>query len=267
MARRPVTATYRLQLRPSFTFDDAAAVAPYLADLGISHVYTSPFLAAVAGSEHGYDVVDPTRVRDDIGGASGFDRFVVALEANDLGLIVDVVPHHMSIHGSENRWWWEVLTFGQQASTAPWFDIDWHSADERSRARIVMPVLGDHYGRSLEDGIIRLARRDDGTFVVCAHDLELPVAPASIGPLLHEVATAVGHNRLAFLADVLGTADPSGCREALALLAEVESDDPRVTAEIDHGLVRVNADVDALDAIRDRRCPALPAREVDGRRV
>ena len=109
MARRPVTASYRLQLRPSFTFDDAAAVAPYLADLGLSHVYTSPFLAAAAGSEHGYDVVDPTRVREDLGGAAGFDRFVTALQANGLGLIVDVVPHHMSIQGSENRWWWEVL--------------------------------------------------------------------------------------------------------------------------------------------------------------
>ena len=251
MARRPVTATYRLQLRPSFTFDDAAAVAPYLADLGISHVYTSPFLAAAAGSEHGYDVVDPTRVRDDLGGAPGFDRFVEALKANDLGLIVDVVPHHMSIQGPENQWWWEVLTFGRQAATAPWFDIDWYSDDERSKARVVLPVLGDHYGRSLEDGIIRLARRDDGTFVVCAHDLELPVAPGSIGPFLHEVARALGHSRLAFLAEVLGTTDPAGSREALALLAEVEAEDPRVTTEIDHGLARVNADVDALDAIID----------------
>ena len=152
MTRRPVTASYRLQLRPSFGFDDASAVVPYLADLGVSHVYTSPFLAAAEGSDHGYDVVDPTRVRDDLGGAVAFDRFVATLAEHDLGLIVDVVPHHMSIVGPGNRWWWEVLTFGPQASTADWFDIDWHSDDERSRARVVLPILGDHYGRSLEDG-------------------------------------------------------------------------------------------------------------------
>ena len=251
MARRPVTASYRLQLRPSFTFDDAAEVAPYLADLGVSHVYTSPFLAAAAGSEHGYDVVDPTRVREDLGGAAGFDRFVTALQANGLGLIVDVVPHHMSIQGSENRWWWEVLTFGQRAPTAAWFDIDWHSDDERSWSRIVLPVLGDHYGRSLEDGTIRLARRDDGAFLVCAHDLELPVAPSSIARFLHDVAGALAHTRLAFLADVLRTADVAASREALALLSEVERDDPRVTAEIDKAMARVNGDADALDAIVD----------------
>ena len=114
-----------------------------------------------------------------------------------------------------------------------------------------LPVLGDHYGRSLEDGTIRLARRDDGAFVVCAHDLELPVAPSSIARFLHDVAGALGHTRLAFLADVLGTAEVAGSREALALLSEVERDDPRVTAEIDKAMARVNGDADALDAIVD----------------
>ena len=77
-------------------------------------------------------MVDPTRVRDDLGGTVAFDRFVATLAEHDLGLIVDVVPHHMSIVGPGNRWWWEVLTFGSQASTADWFDVDWHSDDERS---------------------------------------------------------------------------------------------------------------------------------------
>ena len=207
MTRRPVTASYRLQLRPSFGFDDASAVVPYLADLGVSHVYTSPFLAAAEGSDHGYDVVDPTRVRDDLGGAVAFDRFVATLAEHDIGLIVDVVPHHMSIVGPGNRWWWEVLTFGAQASTADWFDVDWHSDDERSRARVVLPILGDHYGRSLEDGTIRLARQDDGAFVVCAHDQELPVSPSSLAPLLREVGGLLGHSRVVFLADALEIAD------------------------------------------------------------
>jgi (1->4)-alpha-D-glucan 1-alpha-D-glucosylmutase len=144
-----------------------------------------------------------------------------------------------------------VLTFGQRAPTAAWFDIDWHSDDERSWSRIVLPVLGDHYGRSLEDGTIRLARRDDGAFLVCAHDLELPVAPSSIARFLHDVAGALAHTRLAFLADVLRTADVAGSREALALLNEVERDEPRVTAEIDKAMARVNGDADALDAIVD----------------
>ena len=251
MTRRPVTGSYRLQLRPSFGFDDASAVVPYLADLGVSHVYTSPFLAAAEGSDHGYDVVDPTRVRDDLGGTVAFDRFVATLAEHDLGLIVDVVPHHMSIVGPGNRWWWEVLTFGSQASTADWFDVDWHSDDERSRARVVLPILGDHYGRSLEDGTIRFARRDDGAFVVCAHDQELPVAPISLTPLLREVGELLGHGRVVFLADALEIADPAGSLEALTLLAEVEAADPDVPAEIEKALVRVNGDADALDAIVD----------------
>jgi len=251
MTRRPVTGSYRLQLRPSFGFDDASAVLPYLADLGVSHVYTSPFLAAADGSEHGYDVVDPTRVRDDLGGAVAFDRFVGTLAEHDLGLIVDVVPHHMSIVGPGNRWWWEVLTFGPRASTADWFDIDWHSDDERSRARVVLPILGDHYGRSLEDGTIRLARRDDGAFVVCAHDQELPVAPSSLTLLLREVGELLGHGRVVFLADALDVADPAGSFEALRLLAEVEAADPDVPVEIEKALIRVNGDADALDTIVD----------------
>ena len=196
-------------------------------------------------------MVDPTRVRDDLGGTVAFDRFVATLAEHDLGLIVDVVPHHMSIVGPGNRWWWEVLTFGSQASTADWFDVDWHSDDERSRARVVLPILGDHYGRSLEDGTIRFARRDDGAFVVCAHDQELPVAPISLTPLLREVGELLGHGRVVFLADALEIADPAGSLEALTLLAEVEAADPDVPAEIEKALVRVNGDADALDAIVD----------------
>jgi (1->4)-alpha-D-glucan 1-alpha-D-glucosylmutase len=180
-----------------------------------------------------------------------FDRFVATLAEHDLGLIVDVVPHHMSIVGPGNRWWWEVLTFGSQASTADWFDVDWHSDDERSRARVVLPILGDHYGRSLEDGTIRLARRDDGAFVVCAHDQELPVAPFSLTPLLREVGDLLGHGRLVFLADALAIADPAGSFEALRLLGEVEAADADVPAEIEKALVRTNGDADALDAIVD----------------
>ena len=115
----------------------------------------------------------------------------------------------------------------------------------------MLPILGDHYGRSLEDGTIRLARRDDGAFIVCAHDQELPVAPSSLTPLFREVGELLGHGRVVFLADALELADPAGSFEALRLLAEVEAADPDVPAEIEKALVRVNGDADALDAIVD----------------
>src|SRR4051794_11832110 len=106
----PLTATYRLQLTPRFGLDDAAAIVPYLADLGVSHVYTSSYLRAASGSTHGYDTVDHGRVSDELGGEAALQRFHAALHDHGLGNVVDVVPNHMSVaEASENRRWWNVL--------------------------------------------------------------------------------------------------------------------------------------------------------------
>ena len=129
MARVP-SSTYRLQLHKGFTFDDAAAIVDYLCDLGISHVYTSPYLQAAPGSAHGYDVVDHQRVNMELGGAEGHERFCKRLGEAGLGQVLDIVPNHMSL-GKENRYWWDVMENGESSRYASFFDIDWQSHEER----------------------------------------------------------------------------------------------------------------------------------------
>ena len=118
-------ATYRLQLHRGFTFADAREIVPYLAALGISHVYASPIMTARAGSTHGYDVVDPTRINPELGGEAEFRRFVATLRHHELGLIVDIVPNHMATDAA-NAWWMDVLAHGRRSQYAKFFDIDWH---------------------------------------------------------------------------------------------------------------------------------------------
>jgi len=176
---RPARATYRVQLHAGFTFDDAAAIVPYLADLGVSHLYASPVLQAAPGSTHGYDVVDHSRLSQELGGDEGFERLTDALRARGMGLVLDIVPNHMAI-GEGNRWWWDVLEHGPASRYAAYFDIEWEPPEPRLRDVILLPVLPDHYGRVLEDGGIRLVR--DGQRVLVAHgDLRFPLSPETAG--------------------------------------------------------------------------------------
>jgi malto-oligosyltrehalose synthase len=122
-------ATYRIQFHKDFTFADAEVRVPYLAALGISHLYASPIATARKGSLHGYDVVDPTRVNPELGGEDGLNRLVSALKRHDMGLIVDIVPNHMAA-SPENAWWMDVLAHGQKSSYARFFDIDWEADDK-----------------------------------------------------------------------------------------------------------------------------------------
>jgi (1->4)-alpha-D-glucan 1-alpha-D-glucosylmutase len=134
----PPTGTYRVQVRPDFPLKSTAELADYLADLGVSHLYTSPLLAATPGSEHGYDVADPTRVNPELGGEEGRLQLKAALDAAGLGLVVDIVPNHAGVRvPNANPAWWDVLKRGQASPYAKWFDIDW------SRDRLLIPVLAD----------------------------------------------------------------------------------------------------------------------------
>ena len=155
MRRTPV-ATYRLQLHSEFGFDDAAKVANYLEELGISHVYSSPYLQAAPGSRHGYDVVDHHKVNAELGGAEAHNRFSKRLGACHLGQVLDIVPNHMAISGRLNHYWWDVLENGPASRYAAFFDIDWQTREEKLRNKLLAPVLGDHYGRSIEKGDIKL---------------------------------------------------------------------------------------------------------------
>ena len=153
-----VGATYRVQLRPDFGFDDAAAIAEYLADLGVSHLYASPYLQAAPGSTHGYDVVDHSRVNAELGGEAGHERLCRALGEAGLGQVLDIVPNHMAIGGPENRWWWDVLENGPSSLYASYFDVDWDPPEAKLRNTVLLPILGDHYGRVLEAGEVTVER-------------------------------------------------------------------------------------------------------------
>jgi len=148
MCPEPI-ATYRLQLCPGFGFKEAAALVSYLGRLGISHVYCSPYLQARPGSSHGYDVADPTKISEDLGGAAGHTAFCKALAEAGLGQILDIVPNHMAMPGRENAWWWDVLENGRMSPYASFFDIDWDAAQKGDSYKVLLPVLGDRYGRDL----------------------------------------------------------------------------------------------------------------------
>ena len=176
---RVPTGTYRLQLRPDFTFDDATAVLPYLHDLGVSHVYLSPVLQAAPGSTHGYDVVDHTHLNEELGGAAGFRRLSDAAAGLGMGVVVDVVPNHMAVPtpANLNAALWSVLRTGPASPYARWFDVEW-AAQERA---LLMPVLGRRIGEVVADGEITLDRSGGpaGEPVLRYFDHVFPVRPGT----------------------------------------------------------------------------------------
>jgi (1->4)-alpha-D-glucan 1-alpha-D-glucosylmutase len=171
-------ATYRLQFNREFTFNDAQAVVPYLAQLGISHVYASPILKARPGSMHGYDVVDHSQLNPELGTPDDFERLVATLHRHGMGLIVDIVPNHLGIMGSDNVWWLDVLENGPIAQFAPHFDIDWRPNRASLRNRVLVPVLGAAYGNVLERGELTLSFDGaTGSFHVRYFDHSFPIDP------------------------------------------------------------------------------------------
>jgi (1->4)-alpha-D-glucan 1-alpha-D-glucosylmutase len=185
MASAPI-ATYRLQLTGTFGFRDAARIAPYLAALGVSHVYASPILQARAGSTHGYDMGDPTRLNAELGGDDGFAELTAALRAAGLKLIVDFVPNHMGVLHADNPWWLDVLEWGPASPHARAFDIEWGGLPFRARPGILVPVLGRPYGEALAAGEIAL-RYDagEGSFSAWYFEHRLPIAPRDYRGILH----------------------------------------------------------------------------------
>src|SRR4051794_40419812 len=171
---RPLTATYRLQLRREFGFRDAAAVVPYLARLGVSHVYCSPVLEATPGSAHGYDVVDHSRLSPELGGDEGWSELVATCREHHLGIVVDIVPNHMAVPTPEslNAALWDVLRHGHASAYAEWFDIDWESEE----GRLLMPVLGAPLDECIARGELTV---DGSAGVVRYFDHEFPLAPGS----------------------------------------------------------------------------------------
>jgi (1->4)-alpha-D-glucan 1-alpha-D-glucosylmutase len=247
-------ATYRVQLRADFDFAATAAQAGYLAALGVSHVYCSPYTQAAQGSTHGYDVVDPTRVSEDLGGESGHRAMCEQLRAHGLSQLLDIVPNHMSIADRRNRWWWDVLADGQGSPYASFFDIDWDVDEPRLRHRILLPVLGDQVGRVLEDGLIRLVR-EGGALLVAYVDNRYPLSIETVAELLAatrdprvgEVVGAVA--RLQPGVDELTRAQRFEERRSIAERVAAVVDENAAGPAVDTVLSAVSSDVAALDRI------------------
>lgn len=178
-------ATYRLQFNGSYTLADATQIIPYLNQLGISHVYASPYLKARPGSAHGYDIIDHSVINPEIGDNETFAAFCAVLSVHGMGQIIDFVPNHVGILGSDNRWFLDVLRWGDQSPYADFFDIDWSPAKPELHGKLLVPVLGDHYGAILTNGELRVAIDDsqDG-FSVWYYDHLLPLAPSTYGRIL-----------------------------------------------------------------------------------
>ena len=260
-----VRATYRVQLHGGFNLDDAAAIVPYLAKLGISHLYCSPYLQARAGSTHGYDVVDQSKVNEELGGDAAHERLCAVLADHGMGHILDVVPNHMTVTDRANAWWWDVLKHGPDSRYASYFDIDWDPPEEKLRRTILIPILGDHYGRVLEAADIRLELEGDEC-VVRYFEHALPVAPGSLGDssveaanadveLLHEVLERQ-HYRLAFWR---AAGQELNYRRFFSIndLAALRMDNPNVFDDV-HRLV--------LSFVREGKLDGLRVDHVDGLR-
>lgn len=183
-------ATYRLQLHREFGFDSAARIVPYLAALGVSHVYCSPIQRARPGSRHGYDIVAHDEINPELGGEAGFERLCAALRAYGMGFLLDLVPNHMGVLGSDNPWWNDVLENGEASPFAHYFDIDWQPANASLDGKVLLPVLGDHYGAVLDRGELSLALHD-GRVVLRYFEHRFPIDLRCLVPLLARAANAV----------------------------------------------------------------------------
>ena len=231
-------ATYRLQFHKDFGFDDARRIVPYLAALGISHVYASPLTMARPGSTHGYDVIDFNRLNPELGDDAAFEALIAELRAHDMGLLLDFVPNHMGV-GSDNPWWLDVLEWGPLSPYATFFDIDWEASARGTRGKLTLPVLGDQYGKVLETGDLKLQfDAAAGTFHVAYYDQRFPVGVRRYPQLLRSTANLLARDGIPLfeLADKFASlyAEDAGLeqeavrrQEAFALkeaLAEAASD-------------------------------------------
>jgi (1->4)-alpha-D-glucan 1-alpha-D-glucosylmutase len=252
--------SYRLQLHRSFGFGEVAALAPYLAELGVSHVYLSPIFAAVAGSQHGYDVVDHDRVNPELGGEAAHRAMCAELAKHGLEQILDIVPNHMAIGTADNRLWWDVLENGPASQYASFFDVDWQGGSD---TRVLLPILGEPYVDGLAHGLVKLTRQG-ARFIVAYHEHLYPAAPRSLGPILR--AAARDHEELGYLASAYAElpAPTSTDRENVQrrqrdkqvldrYLERLLEGDPALSQRVDDQLAAINGNLTELDGWLERQ--------------
>ncbi len=246
-------ATYRVQFRKEFGFQDATAILPYLKRLGVSHLYASPYLLARPGSTHGYDIVDHRRLNPELGDEKDFLAMVRALKENGLRQVLDFVPNHMGVGGADNRWWLDVLEWGPDSAYAGWFDIDWDPDKRYLQGKLLIPFLGDQYGAVLESGQLELRfDGESGAFAVWAYGShKLPV-----NPLHYEAILGHDHPVLERIGDAfanLMTWRPHVARRARELQAELAlaaCQDDGVAAAIQAAVARINGTPGDLESWR-----------------
>jgi len=227
-ATRFPSATYRVQLNKNFRLPDAVRILDYLHELGISDLYLSPLLASRKGSDHGYDVTDPTRLNPDLGTEDDFAALQSGLQNRGMGLLLDIVPNHMAA-SAENPWWMDVLENGAQSTYAGFFDVDWHPHARNLEGKILLPILGRPFGEALDAGEIAIAFHE-GRFFFQYFDSLFPLAPRSYHSIFD--------HRRDHLKQVLGEESPS-YREYSGILASF--------------LDLVGADRSAAESAADRR--------------
>ncbi len=177
--------TYRLQFNRDFTFNQAREIVPYLSALGISHLYASPYLKARPGSRHGYDIIDHNTLNPEIGTYEEFEQLCATLAEYGMGQILDMVPNHMGVQGGDNSWWLDVLENGQASAYAGFFDIDWAPAQAKLQGKVLLPVLGKHYGEVLDNAELQLRfAAEYGEFAIYYYEHHFPVDPAKYPHIL-----------------------------------------------------------------------------------
>jgi len=218
-ARRTPVATYRVQLTKDFTFRQAAELVDYWHELGITDLYAAPFLKARPGSVHGYDVVDPTTLNPEIGDEEDLRRLHEALAGHGMGLVMDVVPNHMCISTNDNVWWNDVLENGPSSPFARYFDVDWRPPKTELRDKVLLPILGDQYGKVLEAGELQV-RESDGAFAVEYYQRRFPIGPGTYPLILRGALDRLGQRQSdagqggPALADLIALAESLPSREA-----------------------------------------------------
>jgi glycogen operon protein len=175
--------TYRVQLNRQFDFERAASLVDYLSDLGVTDLYVSPIMTAVAGSDHGYDVVSHEQVNPELGGEAELRALSAALRARGMGLLVDWVPNHMGVAVGQNRFFDDVLESGKSSLYSDFFDIDWRPVRSDLNDRVLLPLLGVQYGEALEQGQLRIVW-DDTSFKLAFYERRLPLGPRSLLPVI-----------------------------------------------------------------------------------
>ena len=262
-ASRAPLATYRVQLSADFGFDRAAAIADYVAALGVSHLYASPYLLATEGSTHGYDITAHSQVSVDRGGDAARRRMNRALRAQGLAQVLDIVPNHMAADPQRNVLWADVLKNGRVSRSGSFFDIDWEPPEPKLWHKVLVPVLGGHYGDILEGGGFSL-RREGAAVTLHYEDHAFPVAPESLAPLLDEAATRARSGTLAFFARAFDElpSEPDGDRVAArqrdvgvleTQLGRLLEEDADLAAAVDDILAEVERNAEWMDALLQRQ--------------